>query len=118
MSVGPADFLGSARQMLACDEEMAWRNAVSRAYYGSYHEARLTAARMGWPEYATGPTHERLAALFFDRKQSALSYRLKSLHRQRCVADYETGSPLSKASAEEHVLAAARLMDDLAAVSP
>jgi len=118
MAVDPSDFLDSAQQLIHGDEEIAWRNAVSRAYYGSYHEARQTIARMGWPEYASGPTHERLVALFIDQKQKPLAYRLKSLHRQRCAADYEIDSPVVKVSAEEHVSTAARLMADLSALKP
>lgn len=114
MAVEPAEFLLSADASLAQESEIFWRNAVSRAYYGVFHQAQATAKDRGWPEYAAGATHERLAALYVDQGERALGYRLKHMHRLRCSADYDIADGLSLAAATDQVVMAKKLADDVA----
>lgn len=118
MAVEPAEFLKIAETSLAQEGEISWRNAVSRAYYGVFHLAQSSAKARGWPEYAAGATHERLAALYVDQGKRALGYRLKHMHRLRCNADYDIATKLSLATATDQVGAARKLADDVATVTP
>lgn len=114
MAVEPAEFLSSAEDSLAKPGEIFWRNAVSRAYYGVFHLAQATAKARGWPSYASGGTHERLAQLYVDQGERALGYRLKHVHRLRCGADYDISDMLSQATATDQVAAAKKLAEDVA----
>lgn len=113
MAVEPWEFLSSADESLERFAEIHWRNAVSRAYYGVYHQASVTIRRLGWPEYAAGSTHDRLSALFVDQGKKALGYRLKHLHRVRCNADYNISDHLSLSCATDHVAAAKGIVGEL-----
>lgn len=116
VAVEPVDFLAAAQALLEQGDEMACRNAVSRVYYGAFHQAQAAGRQLGWPEFADGGTHERLIGLFLAQNHKALAYRLRDLHRQRCAADYEIEISYPTGLAAQYVAHGARLLADLQAL--
>jgi len=97
MTISSQDFLDSAEICLANDDEIGYRNAVSRGYYALYHEI---SGRMTYmPRYArdhhaalieylnTNTLHKNEP--FESVKLKSLSYKLKSIRLERNEADYD-----------------------------
>ncbi len=77
------------------DAEARFRSAVSRAYYGAYHLARVFVASLGGviPKNATG--HFELSRILWDSRQEFaqdVASRLDDLRRERNRADYDLDS--------------------------
>jgi len=99
MSVTPSDFLQSAIALSNNIDEMAQRNALSRAYYAAYHLAvqhiKLDATEHG--EERKG-VHRR----FIDQLQEHdggsternVGGRLNQMYQRRIVADYRLDESL------------------------
>lgn len=97
MTISSQDFLDSAEKCLCNDDEIGYRNAVSRGYYALYHEisCRMT--------YMPGYQSNHHAALIdylsknalhknepFDSvKLKSLSGKLRKLRLDRNEADYD-----------------------------
>lgn len=100
MSITSRDILSSAKNCFSHGNEADLRNAISRAYYAMYHEARdsLTSP----PNYA-GSQHSNLIGYLKNKSENKLepydSFKLKLLgyqldqqRRARTDADYEIDS--------------------------
>ena len=92
--MNPSDFLSLAHKMSAADSsEASQRSAVSRAYYGAFHEAKsLIESSCGFKFSSSGETHSKLP---FCMDQSgdadiiAAGNKLNTLRNIRNDADYE-----------------------------
>lgn len=100
MPVNSVDFYQSAKENLTIGNEIGYRNCVSRAYYGMYHEV-LSIINEEIPSYATKGAHaclitylaEGSSAEPYDSKELVkLSYILKQHRDNRFEADYELDS--------------------------
>ena len=92
MAVSPDDLLDAAVALGTGQDEAAWRNATSRAYYAAYHSCRAVArdVRLDLPD--TGSVHaalcDALTAPFSSRQLKQLGYLLGQCRRRRTDADY------------------------------
>jgi uncharacterized protein (UPF0332 family) len=110
------DFLTLAQSLVGQPTEVAWRTAVSRAYYGAFHVARrlLEDLRFGVPhaDRAHGYLWLRLSNCGDPTVQRA-GADLNRLRRLRNEADYDLGRPLTQASARSQVQTAAAVVNTL-----
>ena len=120
MSVTGKDFIEFAGKCIAHDDEIGFRNAIGRAYYGVYHETLEKLEKC--PDRAT---HQDVRNYLindawltgyepFDKmKLISVGTMLKHLHTRRKWADYELERTLNKADAEAILIMANRAMDTL-----
>lgn len=92
MSVTHSDFLRSAKNILRADDEIAIRNAVSRAYYAAYHCSLALDHGFGSTENQNGGIHtqwvQRLTS-HPNMKFKSVGYILNTLRGRRATADYD-----------------------------
>jgi hypothetical protein len=91
--ISPDDLISLAERLAAADREVEGRSAVSRAYYGAFHEAkRLIEHECGVVLPPGGEAHRKLQ-LCLDRSDASLldeiARRLQSLRDDRNRADYQ-----------------------------
>lgn len=97
MPIVSADFLTSSKSCLELGSEVDFRNAVSRAYYAMYHEARSSLNCQ--PNYS-GSQHSNLIGYLKNKSENKLEsydsfqmkllgYRLDQQRRARHEADYD-----------------------------
>jgi uncharacterized protein (UPF0332 family) len=113
------DFLTVAKDLLAASTEAAWRSAVSRAYYATFHVARQRMQELGF----TVPRGERAHAYLWlrlsncgDPQVQQTGRRLNSFRGQRNRADYEVSVFYSQPSADAQVRIAEAIIQVLDAV--
>ncbi|QUG75074.1 hypothetical protein GKQ23_08760 [Erwinia sp. E602] len=105
MPIISTDFINFAEQCLARKDEIGFRNAVGRAYYGAYHHV-ISAMSSGPKDshkdlisYLQGDAW-RLEAETYTRKELlALGYILKAMKDQRTISDYFLEKTVTKNSA-------------------
>jgi len=104
----PDDFFAEADRALDAEGEMPARSAISRAYYGAFHHARQYAEQYGFVERAEGQggTHKQLRAFLLQQTKNEpalnlVARHLKTLHEQRCRADYDLDHDISTADAAD-----------------
>ncbi|UQZ10678.1 hypothetical protein M8G38_12805 [Providencia stuartii] len=93
MAITYQDILSFAKDSMNREDEVGYRNAISRAYYAVYHRAYPSMkygpnnSHQGLIDYLVqADTSEREA---YDRKDLlALSYALQSMKGMRVIADY------------------------------
>ena len=111
--MNPRDFLALADTLIQGSTEAAWRSAVSRAYYASFHVARefLETLRFRVPhaDRAHGYIWLRLANAGHEETQLA-GNKLKTLRSGRNRADYDLTQPLHQERAAELVGAAQNIV--------
>lgn len=124
MSITYKEFCEFAEQAVTAGaSEFAFRNAISRGYYGIYHLALSYADSISIPpvsDYA-GPTHRKLSQ-FFEQSMNAdmqmrrtlrkLGYSLKQLHDSRIDADYHLGETITFKTAQDHLARCALRLKD------
>jgi uncharacterized protein (UPF0332 family) len=108
------NFLASAEALQNSEDEMAWRNSISRAYYGAYHHALKYAVDTQLPDcnVKTG-MHEQLSLRFDQAGRRSESIMLKSMHSKRCQADYKLDQAVNMKEAQVQCQTARRLMAKL-----
>lgn len=110
------DFLSLAHSLTGGGTEVAWRTAVSRAYYAAFHVARNLLQDLGF----TVPHADRAHAFLWLRLgncgdiavQTAAS-DLNLLRRHRNQADYDLKSLFTQGFAQARVHAAERIIQAL-----
>lgn len=110
MAIKPPDLLAHARQVLSFSTEAAYRDAISRSYYASFH--RCTPLAEGLDAPTDGGVHKQLSSQLtgsFDRKLQSLGYMLKQLHSSRVEADYRIDRDITGLSAHVAVELAERI---------
>lgn len=92
MAVTPEILLDAAVAIGKGNEEVDWRNAVSRAYYAAFHRCVSVAhdARLSIPN--TSSVHATLIEAFVDPLSPtalrSLGYMLEQCRKRRADADY------------------------------
>lgn len=126
MSISPVDFLASAKQSLLSAEqhgEVAIRNAISRAYYAAFHQARTVfPVDREFGRNAGVGMHEA----YIDQLMQAdtgsdarwTAVKLKSLKGRRANADYRLDDDLPSYHATMQVTAAEELFKKLEMALP
>lgn len=117
MSVSPEDFLCLSKKLCDSQEEIDFRSAISRSYYGAYHCAVITAHRLELPEPKRSDVgmHVQLISRFEGSGPGLkrIARRLKDLKRLRAMADYQLSEHVSCEDARLSFLESSRLTDNL-----
>lgn len=123
MGVTGKDFIEFAGKCIAHNDEIGYRNAVGRAYYGVYHETCCKLEKcpnkdshVGVRDYLTRDSWLKGNEPFDKMKLIAMGAFLKQLHTRRKWADYELERTFSKADAEAILIMARNAMDKLQAM--
>ena len=90
--MNPNDFVTLAIRLSADSSESAQRSAVSRGYYGAFHQAKQLVESCGFQFSDTAETHEKLPWCMDssdDTELKEVSRKLNTLRKMRNVADYD-----------------------------
>lgn len=122
MTIQGSDFLRSSEHCLSQDEEVGYRNAVSRAYYAMYHRAGEVLDNVPSTEHNhhanlikymqghLGIPREKLTA----SRLKLLAYDLRQMRQARNEADYRlTDSKINVDVAKESILTAQHFFNRL-----
>lgn len=108
--VTPGELLAAAVEMSDGTTEVAWRNAVSRAYYAAFHHCRLLAEeRVGLPEFGSPEDHATVARAL-DEIDRRAAEALRHLRRERNAADYRIATAFRQGRASAGCAMAARIL--------
>ncbi|WP_414667431.1 HEPN domain-containing protein [Escherichia coli] len=115
MTIQSSDFLRSSEHCLSLDEEVGYRNAVSRAYYAMFHRAGEALENIPSAEHnhhanlinymqgRLGLPQENISAA----RLKLLAYDLRQMRQARNEADYRlTESKVNADVAKESLLTA------------
>jgi len=89
--MNPDDFLALAAKLFAAGGEAELRTAVSRAYYGAFHQAHLLVSACGVVLSRDASAHKHVAYCLQhsdDADLIAAGRKLDSLRAERNAADY------------------------------
>lgn len=116
-------FLDLAQQLAVGTTEAEWRTAVSRAYYGAFHEARRLLRGLGFVVPRAERAHAHLWLRLSNCSVAQIELAgadLNRLRRERNTADYDVERTLHRIDAALHVQNARRLAQalDAAHVEP
>ena len=124
MSVNTKDFLRAAEQLLSnANHEIDYRNAISRAYYATFHAiAPLSAELPAALNYRTKGSHdEKISKLTRCSLNHPEAIRLKAVgidiqkrKAQRVKADYDIDHTIAKTDAEEQLRKTEYLLGQIA----
>lgn len=106
MSVTSQDFISFASTCIQRNDEIGYRNAIGRAYYGAYHHT--IAKLVNGPKqshadlitYLQGAAWQVPCETFDKRKMIALSHVLLTMKSQRTLSDYKLQMNIDRARAE------------------
>lgn len=106
MAVTSQDFISFADGCILRNDEIGFRNAIGRAYYGAYHHAIAKLANgpkdshSGLINYLQGDAWRVPAEIFEKRKMVALSHVLLAMKAQRTLSDYALKEDINKSNAD------------------
>lgn len=113
MPIRPGDWLIHARQVVSFKTETAYRDAVGRSYYGTYHRCAPLADDL--PSAGErGGVHEQLVSRLIEsnnRKLKSIGYMMRQLHQMRVDADYRLDLTVTERHAQEALKQAERLFE-------
>jgi len=92
-----AKYLAAHTDQLPVNQETAFRNAVSRAYYAAFCHARNYAVQKQWydqPKYPTGGEHADVRTCFSKQGKPEIAEKLDRMHKWRNECDYQN-NPIS-----------------------
>lgn len=118
--MNPHDFLEVANEWITSVREVDWRSAVSRAYYGAFHVARLLLERCGFSVPRGDQAHGYLWLRLANSGRPAVENagnKLSTLRGVRNWADYDLTRFLDHLTAFDQVQAAEAIVQTLEAVS-
>lgn len=120
MPVSAEDFIHSATLLHSKgSQEMDWRNAASRAFYGTLHCAEVFLKTQGLKDLSSHlrmGTHERIIEQLSASELTsgkALAYILQDMKRRRVIADYRIEEPFQEADASLQLKTALRFNETL-----
>jgi uncharacterized protein (UPF0332 family) len=106
-------FLVLAEVLIQGQGEAEWRSAVSRAYYGAFHEARQLMRDLGFQVPRGDQAHAylwRRLSNCGDAQTQVAGSELNRLRTERNRADYEISRNLAQADASPLVQTARRII--------
>lgn len=113
MSVCGQDFIDFAELCVSHGNEIGYRNAMGRAYYGIYHQVcevlekcPENASHQDIRDYLTRTAWLKGYEPFDKMKLISLGTVLRHMHTRRKWADYELQRDLSKADADAAIIMA------------
>lgn len=129
MSINACDFIRIAKRGIeVCDDEMGYRNAISRAYYSIYHSASSLVTERKIPKYngkdmpnVKGGTHLKLAYYLTDEENNkepfsrndmaVIAVKLKMTKMLRTTADYFLKRTVTVEDAEYMIIEAEGIIE-------
>ncbi|MGE6468070.1 hypothetical protein [Serratia proteamaculans] len=119
MALNSKDFLISAVENFKFDNEIGYRNAISRAYYSTYHKSlsRVTKMPVACSSHHAALIRYLSSEQCFQNEQheekilKELSRSLKQLRNARNKADYKLDTTIGKAVAAENMALAHRIFE-------
>ncbi len=96
----PIQFLDIAKKIMNVPSEAAYRSAVSRAYYATFHAATAFLAQLGFRASGGPQAHGEVRARLNNcgnEEGVQIARWLRELHGHRIEADYELTSALFRA---------------------
>lgn len=120
MSVTGKDFIEFANHCVEQGDEIGYRNAIGRSYYGAYHEISNILEKAIFVH-----THKDIRDYLIERswlkgnepfekmKLISLGSRLKQMHTSRVAADYDLLDTVSEIDARAALIAAKTFMEDI-----
>jgi uncharacterized protein (UPF0332 family) len=115
MSVTPDDFLESARSLAAENDEMARRNALSRAYYAAFHRIVATIRPVENDDTSKSGMHRRfinqLMSCDSGTSERLLGVKLQTLYSRRITADYRLGDDILPAKVAQQISCAREIFN-------
>ncbi|TBM13500.1 hypothetical protein EYY86_14560 [Hafnia paralvei] len=119
MSVNGDDFIKFANNCLHTNDEIGYRNAIGRAYYGVYHKTCSILEKcphnthIGVREYLAKDSWLKHNEPYAKMKLLSVSAILTQLHTQRKWADYEISEDIGESDAVAALKLAQRGMDKI-----
>ncbi|MBD8126551.1 MULTISPECIES: HEPN domain-containing protein [Pantoea] len=120
MSIKGREFLDFANRCLEQGDEIAYRNAVGRAYYGAYHEvsgilekAVFVHTHKDIRDYLVQRSWLKGNEPFDKMTMISLGSRLKQMHTNRVSADYDLTETFSDVDAKAALIQAQQFIDDV-----
>lgn len=113
MSVNPVDFLVFAEDVLERNDEISFRNSISRAYYSLYHSTCLSlkfcpaTSHAGVISYLQS-NYENKKERFDNMTMRRLSALLAQTKKQRQIADYDLQHKIDVSDAKSTILTVKR----------
>lgn len=117
MTVSSQDFISFAKDCITRNDDIGFRNAVGRAYYGAYHHVNglMTngprSSHQGLIDYLKKSSWRENNEAYDKKYLVALSYALQSLKDQRVIADYELSANFVEMDANISVVTAEKLIE-------
>ncbi|NUL39367.1 hypothetical protein [Kosakonia sacchari] len=120
MSIKGRDFIDFADRCIKQGDEIGYRNAIGRAYYGAYHEVSSILEKAVFVH-----THKSIREYLIERswlkgnepfdKMTLISLgsRLKQMHTNRIAADYDLKDTISDVDAQAALIVAQKFINDL-----
>lgn len=115
MPVSSQDFIEFAKDCQNRNDEIGYRNAIARAYYGAYHHVL--------PCLSKGPTDNHQGLInylvneawkgnepFSKTDMIGLGYALQSLKDQRIVCDYRLGDTITATQSQTAIRTVEKLL--------
>lgn len=102
MSVTHQDFEDFASKLTSSADEIDWRMSAARAYYASYHRAKLSIKFCPDNSHLAMGSHEKVSDAFKLHGSPAarsIAYVLMTMKKNRVLADYELGDPFDQSLA-------------------
>lgn len=117
MSIKDEDFFASAITSFKLDSEIGYRNAISRAYYSTYHKSLARVTKM--PK-ARGSHHAALINYLESQEccknekypaetLKELARSMRQLRGMRNRADYNLDTIITEGTAADHLMLARRI---------
>jgi uncharacterized protein (UPF0332 family) len=128
MAIKPIAFLESAKRELKNNDEIAFRNAISRAYYAAYHSCLVLDAMLpnhGGIKQNVGSHKQFISKLtnfpvasdelanLVGRKVKGLGYVINQSKTARHKADYELNSEITAIEADEQIIRSEKILERL-----
>lgn len=122
MTINSNDFISFANDCMARKDEIGYRNAIARSYYGVYHHVRGM-LKKGPKENHQGLINYLDTESWKDNEEyeknslRGLSIMLQMMKDKRVVADYSLKTTVTIVDAEESLKTADRIMAKCHAMS-
>lgn len=119
MSVNGSDFVDFAKECMVHENEIGFRNAIGRAYYGLYHEicgmlqSCPPTTHSGVSDYLISSSWKGERERYEKMDLISLGAILKQQHTKRKWADYDIKTNVKKSDAESCLTTVEKAMEKI-----